>query len=197
MHHLDPRLPQSVGWPDAGELEQTRRPDRAATYDHLAVGVEGFRPRVRRDGHPDRAAILNLDLERLRVEPDREVLSVSYGLDEGARRRRPLGVARRELIVAYPILNGAIEIVIERDSEFLCGEQERVADRRRIDRIGHAERAAVVVIGVVQLLIVLAALEIRQHLAIAPTRRARLARPIVIIPGVAARVELRVDRGAA
>ena len=60
---------QRVRRPDAGELQEARRADRAAAHDHLAIGAQDFGAACGRDGHADRPALLDFDLERLRVEP--------------------------------------------------------------------------------------------------------------------------------
>ena len=123
----------------------------------------------------------------------RSLAGLRKALDAEDRSRVP----GRQLIVADAVLHRAVEIVVERDARLLRRAQEGEADRRRIDRIGNAERPAVAVIGVDEALVVLAADEIGQNLAIAPALAAGLADPRVVILGVAARVELRVDRGAA
>src|SRR5580700_1663741 len=99
--------------------------------------------------------------------------------------------------MADPVLDRAVEVVVEGNAEFLRSEKECVADRRRIDGIGHPEWTAILMIGVVELLVVLAALEVGKNLAIAPAGCAGLARPSVVIFGVAARVKLSVDRRSA
>ena len=57
--------------------------------------------------------------------------------------------------MADAVLQRAVEVVVERDAGLLRGAQEGEADRRRIDRIGHAERPAVAVIDVDEPLVVL------------------------------------------
>ena len=74
-----------------------------------------------RDGHADSAAVLDLSLERLRVEANGEVFPA---LDGASRMRscvRALGVAGGELIMADAVLHCAVEVVVERNAEFLRG----------------------------------------------------------------------------
>ena len=146
----------------------------------------------------DGAAVLDDDLERLR-RPVRTVRlrAPARRLEKGRGGRTAHRVARRELIVADAVLDGAVEIVVEGNARLLRRAEEGVADRRRIDGIGDAQRAAIAVIGVDEALVVLGALEIGQDLLVAPARAAGLRRPGVVVLGVAARVELRVDRRAA
>ena len=79
--------------------------------------------------------------------------------------------------MADSVLDRAIEIVVERDAKFLRSAKKRVADRWRIYRVGHSERAAIAMVCVKELLIVFAAFEIGQNFPIAPACRAGVARP--------------------
>ena len=83
---------QRVGWTDAGKLQQPRRADGAAADDHLAIGAQASRLRFPSDRDPDGATVLDLDLQRLRVEPHRQILAVlrpasENALDADERRR--------------------------------------------------------------------------------------------------------------
>ena len=97
----------------------------------------------------------------------------------------------------HAVLRGPVEIGVEGNSRLLRGAQEREADRRGIDRIGDAERAAIAMIRIDQPLVVLAANEIGQNLTVAPALGACVRDPGVVVLGGAARIELGVDRGSA
>ena len=72
----------------------------------------------------------------------------------------------------------------------------RVDQRVHGAAVGHAERAADAVEGVLAALVVLRALEVRQHLVVAPALGAA-GRPVVVVGAVAADVDHRVDRARA
>ena len=114
-----------------------------------------------------------------------------------ARCRRALGVAGGQLVVADALLRRAVEIVVEGNAGLLRRAQEGEADRRRVDGIGDAERTAVGVIALTSRWLSSRALEIRQNVAVTPTLASRIRDPCVIVLGVAAGVELGVDRRTA
>ena len=121
MHDVHAGRLQSVGGPDAGKLEKARRADSAAADDNLPVRVQCLGPGARDDCHPNGAAVLDFDLQRLGVEANRKILPALYRLHKSGGCGRSLGVAGRELVVADPVLDRAVEIVVEGNAEFLRG----------------------------------------------------------------------------
>ncbi len=155
VNHRDPGCAQRIGGTDAGELQQSRRADGAAANDHLALGAKGLDAARCADLHADGAAVLDAYLQCRRVQPDREIGSRPRRSQIGARRRRALGIARRQLVMADAVLHRAVEVIVEGNAGLLRRAQESKTDRRRIDRIGHAQRSAIAVIGIDQPLVVL------------------------------------------
>ena len=84
---------QRVGGADAGKLQQAGRAHRAAADDHLAVGSERLDARAAGDRDARRATLLDLDLQRLRVETDGKVRAPLRRLQESAGSGRAFGVA--------------------------------------------------------------------------------------------------------
>ncbi len=74
--------------------------------------------------------------------------------------------------------------------------EHRVDERVHRAAVGHRHRAAGAVVGVLAALVVLRALEVRQHVVVAPALAAG-GRPAVVVGAVAADVDHRVDRAAA
>ena len=173
------------------------RPDGAV---RLGDAVEGVIARAFADG-VEIEVVLQVRSDAGQVVLDLEANSQIWpskgGLEESARSGGAFGVARGELIVAHAILLGAIEIVVEGNARLLRRAQEGVADGDGVDGIGDAERPAVGVIGVDELLIVLGAFEIGQDLAVGPAGATGFADPGIVVLGVAAGIELGVDRRAA
>ena len=69
----DARRLQRVGGADARKLQQPRRAHGAAAEDHFAIGAQRLDAAAAGDLDADRAAVLDDDLQRLRVEADGEI----------------------------------------------------------------------------------------------------------------------------
>src|SRR3954471_5232395 len=98
--------------------------------------------------------------------------------------------------MADAVLRGSVKIRIVRDPVLLRGTDEGLTDRKGIDRNGHSERAARSVILVGEALIVFRPFEIRKDICVAPARAITLRGPPVVVTGVAAGIDLCVDRGS-
>ena len=191
-------LPQMVGRADARQQQQARRADAARGDQHLALAAQhGGRAAALHDLDADGTAGLDDDARDQGAGLDGQVRAVADGLEVGAGGRGAARVADGDLVVPDALLLRTVEVRIVGDAVFLGRAQEGLADRQRVDRNGHAERAAIAMVLAGEPLIVLGALEVGQDLAIAPAGAALLVGPGVVVGGIAAGVDLGVDRGAA
>ncbi len=79
---VDDRHPhglQRIRRTDPRKLKQARRTDRAAADDHLAIRAQRFGAASLGDRDPDGAALVDLDLQRLRVQAHHQVLPCLTG----------------------------------------------------------------------------------------------------------------------
>jgi hypothetical protein len=182
--------------PDAGEQQELRALQRARREDHLAP--RGHLPRLAALPVLDaaRAPVVEHDARRLRVRLDAQVRARSRRLQVADRGAAAPAVVGEELVVADAFLHAAVEVVGARHAELVRAGDDRLdqlvllADVRALERPVRAvrrRRAA---------LVALAADEVRQHVAPAPPRVA-VARPAVVVLGLAAHVDQAVDRRAA
>ena len=181
---------------DAGEHQQLRRAEGAAAQHRLA-------PRAHL---PELAAVVVGDA---RGAPAVEQHARRHGLRDhlqvGPRqvgREKRLGgaatlaVALRHLVEEGAFLRGAVVVGVGGEAVHARGLQEHLVDGAVVARVGHVQRAALAVEGVGELLVVLAALEQRQHLVVRPAGVAQRG-PVVVVPAVAAHVEHGVDGAGA
>ena len=194
QHHRHADRPQMLRRPDARQHQQPGRVDRARRQHHLALGPQHRRSAGGGDFHPDRPAGLDHDASDQNACPHGQIGPPPRRLQIGRGGGGAAGIAHGHLIVADALLPLAVEVMIVGNAEFLRRPQEGFRDRQRIDRDRHAERSACGVIGILEALVILRPLEIRQHIGIGPAGAALLIGPAIIIGGIAARVDLRVDR---
>src|SRR5450759_1572476 len=105
-------------------------------------------------------------------------------------------VALGELEAPNAFLPCAVEVGIVLVSRLAGGLEHRVDERVHRAAVGHPGRPARSVVRVLAALVVLAALEVRQDIVVAPARTAGVG-PAVVIGTVAADVDHRVDRTTA
>ena len=170
--------PQMVGRADARQQQQARRADAARGDQHLALAAQhGGRPPLSTTSTPTARPPSTTMRVTSDAGPDGQVRPVANGLEIGDGGRGAARVADGDLVVADALLLRAVEVGIVGDAVLLRRAQEGLADRQRVDRNGHAERAAIAVILVGEALVVLGPLEVGQDLAIAPAGAALLVRP--------------------
>src|SRR5260221_7661667 len=102
-------------------------------------------------------------------------------VDIGARRTPALAVLLRYLIDADALLLRAVEIPIERKLALARGLDETMRRGIVAAKLGHVQRAAAAVKRVVNILVVLGAFEIGQHVFERPAFIAER-RPMVVVP---------------
>ena len=196
LAHLDPERLQLLAEPDAGEHQQHRRLVRARREDHLALGADRLALPPADELDADGAVPLEddpLDVDgvaHLQVRPVDHRVEIRVG---GAAAE---AAALRELEAADAVLLCTVQVVVRRVAGLHGRLEHQVDERVHRTAVGDGLRAADAVVLALAALVVLAALEVRQHLVVAPARRAAR-RPVVVVEAVAAQVDHRVDRAAA
>ena len=117
-------------------------------------------------------------------------------MEEGRRGRAPQPISLRQLEAADALLRSAVEVEVVRVPCSDARLDHRVDRRVQRPAVRHGERSADAVELVRAPLVVLRALEVGQHLVVAPAL-GPVCRPAVEVGAVAARVDHRVDRAAA
>ena len=182
-----------IGRPDARQLQQPRRPDRAGRQEDFARRHQSG---AVREVHPGGPAVLDHDPPHLRAQFDGQVLTVPVRGDIGHRGRGPAHVALGQLVIGDAILLFAVHIEVARDAQLRRCLEIGLAHRKGRARFAHAERAALAVVAVVPGLVVFGFAVVGQHVVVAPPCAAHLA-PFIVVQRVAAGIDLRVDRRAA
>src|ERR1700730_5163462 len=195
MHDRNAKPRQVLLRANAGEPQPLRRVDGSAAQNDLARGTRGETAAMLAKCHADRTAAFEQDLLGQGPGDDLEIGTLHCRAEIADGGRAALSVACRRLVVAYPVLAGAVEIVIAGKAELGRRGDKTLTDRVLRD-IRHAERpvCAVEPIGAARL--VLRASEIGQHIVERPAGVAELA-PMVEIFGLAADIDHAVDRGGA
>jgi hypothetical protein len=127
---------------------------------------------------------------------DGQVRSVAVGREIGFGGAATLSVLLHDLHPAKAFHGRAVLIGARRVAGLNTGLDKRFAERVGRGVEAHVERAVLTVQRVLEVFVVLGALEQRQHLIIAPARIAQLG-PAVEIQRMAAMVGHGVDRGTA
>ncbi len=144
--HRDAVLAQERGGPEAGQLQELRRLDRARAQQHLARcahrGLRAVTPIA--DAH--RAPPLELDAGRAGTGLDRQVGPPARGLEIRGRRRAAQAVARRQLEVAGAVLPRAVEVVGARNAELAGGGDQGLDERVPPGDVGDRERPVAAVV---------------------------------------------------
>src|SRR5580704_4700574 len=169
MHDRNAKPGQVLLRANAGEHQQLRRVDGSAAQNDLARGTSGAEPAMLAKRHADRTAAFAPNLLGQGPGDDLEIGALHCRAEIADSGRAALSVACRRLVVAYPVLAGAVEIVIARKAEPGRRGDKTLTDRVLRD-IRHAERpvCAVEPIGAARL--VLRASEIWQHIATSDTQ---------------------------
>ena len=179
-----------------GQHQELRRVVRAAGDDDLALGpeLEWLAEADALDAH--RALTLEEELQHLDVCLDREVRAVHRGVQVRHGGAGPGAPPVGDLVPADAVLLGSVEVVVRLQPAGLGGIDERPRERvhRAAVRDGKRPAGAVPVVGAA--FVVLGALEVGQHLVVAPPGPDQVA-PLVVVRAIAADVDHGVDRGAA
>ena len=167
---VEPVLAQVRGRADARQHQQLRRVVRAGAEHHLALGAQRLRDAVAHDLGPDRAVALEQQPGHGRTGHEREVRARERRMQVGDRGRAAHPVSLRELVEADAVLPAPVEVGVRGqaglDRRLDPGARELVIRAR----VGDAQRPARAVQRVCAALVVLGALEVRQHLVPAPAR---------------------------
>src|SRR5215469_8752135 len=117
MHDWDIEFPNVLLRTDAGQHQQLRRVDRTATQNHLARRSGRAEPVVSAECHAGGPPSLEQDFLSHGPGYDAQIgpLHGRTQIADGARAA--LAVACRRLVIAGPVLAGAVEIVVARKAE--------------------------------------------------------------------------------
>ena len=192
-HHVDPVLLEMRGRADAGEHQDLRAIERACAQYHAAPRQQRFALATAPDLDAGDAPRLDHQLLDQRVSAHREVAELANRLHVSARRRPAFALALGDLVEPEAVLPLAVEIGVGAQLQRGCGIDEGVAGGVGVLLVGDEQRPARAVEVVTPALVRLGALEIGEHVVIAPAGAA-LGRPVVVIPAVAADIDHRVDR---
>ena len=193
---LDPDRLQLLAQPDAGEHQQHRRLVGAGGEDHLALGAD--RLAVAPVDELDADGALPVEDDPLDVDgvAHLEVRPVQHRVEIRVGRAAAEAAALRQLEAADAVLLRAVQVVVRLVAGLDRGLEHQVDERVHRAAVGDGLRSADSVVLALAALVVLAALEVRQHLVVAPAVGA-VRGPVVVVETVAAKVDHRVDRAAA
>ena len=196
LAHRDPEELEILGRPDPGEHEQHGRLVRAAGDDDLALRTHRLAHAVVNELDTHGAIALEDDALDEDVRADLEVGPVRHRMEERVRRAAAHAVPLRELEARDSLGLVDVQVLDVRIPGVDRGFQLRLDERGHGAAVGHRERPADAVELVRAPLVVLGALEVREHLVVRPARAALLG-PAVEVGAVTAEVDHRVDRARA
>ena len=148
---------------------------------------------VARDLHSHGAIALEQDARGHRAGDDIEIGALPRRVQVGVRAGAAKPIALGELEAPHALLPRAVEVRVVLVAGLPRGLDHRVHERVHRAALGHAERSAHAVEGVLAALVVLGAPEVRQHVVVAPAVEPHRG-PLVVVGAVAADVDHRVDR---
>ena len=194
--HRDAVLAQVVGRADAREHQQLWRLEAARRQDHFALDAQRLLLTVLQIGDADGAVVLEQHARGVRAGQHAQVRTRPVGRQIGAGGRAALAAPMRDLVQAHALLHGAVEVPVVGVAGLHPGLDEGLGKRVRIAQVHHVQRSARAVPGIGTALVVLRALEERQHLVPAPADVA-LGGPGVVVARHAAHVDHGVHRARA
>src|SRR6202030_1665359 len=109
MHDRNAKPGQVLLRANAGEHQQLRRVDGSAAQNDLARGTRGAEPAMLAKRHADRTAAFAPNLLGQGPGDDLEIGALHCRAEIADSGRAALSVACRRLVVAYPVLAGAVE----------------------------------------------------------------------------------------
>ena len=143
----------------------------------------------------DRALAFEQDAGGLRMGLDAQVRAGCHvGVDIRPRRAPAFAVPLGDLIEPETFMVLGVEILADPKLRLARRLQEGVLHRVVGTQFVDGQRAALAVIGAVEIGIVFRTLEVWQHVGIGPAGIAQR-RPLVVVAAVAADIDHRVDRG--
>ena len=194
MHHPDTDGGEVAGVADPGQLQQLRGVERPRGQHDLARGDLDRPARALLVAHADRPVALDPDLGDQDVGADLQVGPVGHGVQERPGRREPTAAVDRAFPRAEPLRVGPVEVGRQPMTGLLRGakqrSEQRVGDRAALEPLrapvaahgpGRADRAG------------LQPLEVRQAVRVVPLAHARVGTPALVVQGVAALEDHRVD----
>ena len=173
LAHRDPEEREILLGADPREHEQDGRLVRAGGDDHLALGANGLDLPVLDDLDADRAVALEDDALREHAGAHLQVRPVRHRVQVRVGGRPALAVALVDLEAGDPLRAVDVEV-----GDVLVPGLHRRLEHRVDQRLHRAalrdgERPADAVEGVLAALVVLGALEVREHLVVRPAGRRR------------------------
>ena len=164
--------------------------------DHLALGLERLAHTVADRLDPDRTVPVEHDPFDEGAVLHGEVGPALRRVEERVGGAPTLPVPLRQLEPADPVLALSVEIGVRRVPRLDGRFEHRVDEGVHGTALGDGERPADAVVQALPSLVVLAALEVREHLRVAPAG-APTRGPVVVVEAIPAEVDHRVDRARA
>src|SRR5579875_1207707 len=196
MHHGDTVLLQQRRRPDAGQLEQMRRADRAGGEDKLAADRGVCQSALMGEFDADDALVRKADAGGLGSGENAQIAAVAHRLQKRLCRVPAHAALLVDRKVAAALVVAAIEIVGLGNAQFRRRLAKGVEDLPGKPHALDAPFAADPVKRVGAADMILAFLEIGKDVLPAPSYIAELA-PLVVVARLAAHIDHAVDRGAA
>lgn len=193
MLHFDAHGLQTISWPDARNLQDVWRADRARGQDGFLGGraLDLAAGEVIDAGH---APTVENEAQHGGPLHKREIRPAGRGRQIGPRRAAVRVVQKRCREIAAAVDLAAVQVRVEGDARLLAGVDEHPGKRRAVGLFGDHEGAGVTMqVSVARRLPVFGLAEIGQDIVSAPARRANLL-PCVVIRAVPAQIDHVVDR---
>ena len=193
MHDVDAKSAQLGCWPDARQLQQLGRIDRAAAKNHLRVGVNPMGDAVLRVLECARTPALEHDAGRQGMRAYFEIRPVHGRAEVGVGGAATPTVSHRHVHPAETFLLEAVDVRGLRIAGLGCRRQPGGMQGIAKATIARLQLAVAAAVFIAAFLASFGAPEIRQHIAVRPTRCA-LAGPALEILRITADVHQAVDR---
>src|SRR5262245_1381664 len=191
--HFNAELAQFGGRPDARVHQQHRGIDGPGRDDYLAPrpDLPGDPARLDLDAHG--ASAFEKDAPHQALRHELEVWALEVGLEIARRRRAAPAIAHVELHDADAVDALAVEVAVVGILQARAGFDEGAGVSRGVLDVGDGHGAALTAVGVGAGDVVLHALEVGQHVLVAPAAGAE-GLPGVVVAGRAAQEDKAVDR---
>ncbi len=187
---------QFVFGADAGQHQQLRRIDRAASQNHFPLGADIDRLAGLEISDAGCAFAFQQHPGGACIRDHRQIRPIQHRVQIATRHAPSFAVFLRQLVGADAFLAGAAEVIVsyiarfERGLDIHAGQQVWRAQIRHVERSPDAMELGRAAFMIFRLF------EERQHIRISPSLVTQC-RPVIVVTGMAARIHHRVAGAAA